>query len=348
MLAADVPPGNSDRGARLFETQQCIRCHSINGRGGSSAPDLGRRIGRNYSPALLTATLWNHAPAMWSQIRQENVAMPSMSTEEAADLFAFFYSARFFDRPGDAGRGKAAFSRHHCADCHGFSDSKPGNAPAVAAWRSLASPVLLAESMWNHARGMREEFAKRGFSWPVLTSQELTDIFVFLRNHPAVPRSSATFEISSQTGGETVLKEKGCLQCHQGALALAPRVRGKTIMDIAVAMWNHAPRMTDSAGAFSPGEMNTLLSHLWADQFFGSAGDAGNGRKVFQEKSCAACHEGESAVRLTGRFNTPRMTAALWNHGPTMLEQMTRKGIGWPRFNERDMADLVAYLNSGL
>jgi cytochrome c551/c552 len=271
-----------------------------------------------------------------------------MSSEEAADLFAFFYSARFFDRPGDAGRGKAAFSRHHCADCHGFSDSKPGNAPAVSAWRSLASSVVLAEAMWNHARGMREEFAKRGFSWPELTSQELTDIFVFLRNHPATRGSGASFEISSQTGGEAVLKEKGCLQCHQGALALAPRLRGKTIIDIAVAMWNHAPRMTDSAGKFMPGEMNTLLSHLWADQFFGAAGEAGHGRKVFREKSCSVCHEGQNSVRLTGRFNTPRMTAALWNHGPTMLEQMSRKGIEWPRFNERDMADLVAYLNSGL
>ena len=346
MVAADVPPGNSERGARLFETQQCIRCHSINGRGGGTAPDLGRRIGRNYSPALLTATLWNHAPAMWSEMRRQSVANPSMSTGEAADLFAYFYSARFFDRPGDAGRGKSAFSRHHCANCHGLAEPKPGNAPAVATWRSLGSPVALTEAMWNHARGMRDEFVRRGFSWPELISQELTDIFVYLRNHPSISRRDASFDMSSGAGGETLLKEKGCLECHRGALTLPPRLRGKSINDVAVAMWNHAPRMTDSAGTFTPGEMNTLLSYLWANQLFESRGDPVRGNKVFHEKSCAGCHEDGEAPRLTGEFSAIRMTSALWNHGPAMLERMNRQGVKWQRFNEREMTDLVAYLDS--
>jgi mono/diheme cytochrome c family protein len=283
---------------------------------------------------------------MWSEMRRQNVPAPSMSTGEAADLFAYFYSARFFDRPGDAGRGKAALSRHHCADCHGLSEAKPGKAPAVATWRSLGSPVALAESMWNHANGMRDEFARRGFSWPELTSQELTDILIYLRNYPSVPRPDTSFETSSGIGGESLLKEKSCLECHQGNLNLAPRLRGKTIDDIAVAMWNHAPKMTNSAGTFAPGEMTTLLSYLWADQFFSAVGDAARGKRVFREKSCAACHEGGQAVRLSGKFSTTRMTAALWNHGPAMLERMKSQGISWPRFNEREMADLVAYLSS--
>ncbi len=174
-VAADLPLGDSSRGERLFETQQCIRCHSINGRGGKIAPDLGRRIGRNLTPALLAGTLWNHAPAMWSEMRRQGIESPVMNTQDAADLFAFFYSARFFDRPGDAGRGKDAFSRHRCSDCHGLSESK-GGAPAVARWRSLGSPVALAEAMWNHAKGMRDEFARRGYRWPELSAQDLTDI----------------------------------------------------------------------------------------------------------------------------------------------------------------------------
>jgi mono/diheme cytochrome c family protein len=97
---------------------------------------------------------------------------------------------------------------------------------------------------------------------------------------------------------------------------------------------------------FTPGEMNTLLSYLWADQLFGTTGDAARGKTVFREKSCAACHEAGRAVRIAGKFSTPRMTAVLWNHGPVMLEQMKRQAIPWPRFSEKDMVDLVAHLNS--
>jgi mono/diheme cytochrome c family protein len=345
-FAADVPLGSSDRGERLFETQRCTRCHSVNGRGGATAPDLGRRIGRNHSPALLAGTLWNHAPTMWSQMQQRGIAAPSMSTQDAADLFAYFYSTRFFDKPGDAARGKNTFTRNHCADCHGLAEQKTGAAPAVANWRSLTNPVALAEAMWNHAEGMRNEFARRGFHWPQLTAQELTDIFVYLGNHPSMRRQQPSFEFASEQGGEALMKEKGCLECHRGDLALAPRLRGKTINDIAVSMWNHAPRMTQRAGRFEPGEMSTLLAYMWSQEFFAGGGDSGRGKKVFREKSCAGCHEEGQAPRLAGAFTAMRMTSALWNHGPTMLQHMNNRGISWPTFNSRDMADLIAWLNS--
>ena len=187
---------------------------------------------------------------------------------------------------------------------------------------------------------MRDEFARRGFPWPRLTSQDLTDIVVFLSNHPSGRRSDATFDVGSGTGGEALFKEKGCEKCHQGL-----KLRGKTVNDIAVAMWNHAPRMTDSAGTFKSGEMSTLLSFVWADQFFASSGSSARGRRVFREKSCAACHEGGQAPRLAGNFNAVRLTSALWTHGPTMLDRMKQRGIEWPRFNGRDLEDLIAYLN---
>jgi mono/diheme cytochrome c family protein len=344
-VAADLPTGDSARGERLFETQQCVRCHSINGRGGRIAPDLGRRIGRNLTPAQLAGTLWNHAPAMWSEMQRQGVEPPRMSTEDVADLYAFFYSARFFDQPGDAGRGKEAFRKYRCAECHGISQGE-GDAPPVVAWRSLGSPVGLAEAMWNHAKSMRSEFSRRGYRWPEISSQDLTDIYVYLSRHPSISRPQASFQVASAEGGEALLKEKGCLECHQGALALAPRLRGRTINDIAAAMWNHAPRMTDKAGSFKPGEMNTLLSYVWARQFFEDSGDPGRGEKVFRSKSCAACHQNGPGPKLTGDFTMMRITSALWNHGPAMLQQMNSRGISWPRFNDRDMADLVAWLNA--
>jgi hypothetical protein len=40
------------------------------------------------------------------------------------------------------------------------------------------------------------------------------------------------------------------------------------------------------------------------------------------------------------------MVAALWSHGPKMLDLMAQKKIAWPRFSAREMADLIAYLNA--
>jgi cytochrome c551/c552 len=271
-------------------------------------------------------------------MRRQSIPVPALSAQDATDLFAYFYSARFFDRPGDAGRGKSAFERHRCARCHDIA--------AVAKWQSLSSPIALTEAMWNHADSMQAQFAQRGLSWPQLTSQELTDIFVYLSNHPAVPRKPVTLELKSTEGGEALLKEKGCLECHKDSLSLASRLQGRTLNDIAVAMWNHAPKMTQSVGKFQSGEMDTLLSYLWANQFFESSGSASHGRKVFAEKSCAGCHDAGKAPKLSGEFNTIRLTSALWSHGPAMLEQMRQQGTQWPRFTEREMADLIAFLDT--
>ncbi len=41
------------------------------------------------------------------------------------------------------------------------------------------------------------------------------------------------------------------------------------------------------------------------------------------------------------------MVSTLWRHGPQMLDEMKAKQIKWPTFNEAQMSDLIAYLNSG-
>ena len=68
--AATVIPGDARRGEQLFDTEQCVQCHSVNGHGGSSAPDLGRRVDRNFTPAVMASLMWNHAPDMWTAMQQ--------------------------------------------------------------------------------------------------------------------------------------------------------------------------------------------------------------------------------------------------------------------------------------
>jgi hypothetical protein len=110
-LEAATIAADYTRGAHLFETLSYVQCHSINGAGGTIAPDLGRQVDRNFTPATLAATMWNHAPAMWAAMRQRNILPGDLDDQAAADLFAYFYSARFFEKPGEPRAARACSNR---------------------------------------------------------------------------------------------------------------------------------------------------------------------------------------------------------------------------------------------
>jgi mono/diheme cytochrome c family protein len=340
---AAMPLGSAEAGRRLFETQNCIHCHSVNGEGGKTAPDLGRRAGRNYTPTIMVALMWNHAPTMWSAMQAAGLPKPELTEQSAADLFAYFVAARFFEPPGDAARGKSLFSSLHCADCHGITKSNAAGAPPVAEWGSLTDAVALAQQMWNHSGRMREEFAKRHLAWIHLTGQQLTDILLYLQNLPETRDLPRTLDLGGEQTGQDLFRSKGCAGCHTGTLALDRRLRDRTLTDIAAEMWNHAPLMKSPVPTLDQGEMRQILGYIWAGQYFANQGDARRGLKVFTAKQCASCH----AEKLKGRDNSDiSMVTALWQHGPQMLAAMRQKNIPWPRFTAQDMADVIAYLNS--
>jgi mono/diheme cytochrome c family protein len=349
-LHAASVAADSERGAELFTTLSCIQCHSVNGKGGTLGPDLGSRIDRDLTPATLAATIWNHAPAMWGAMRDRNISAADLKEQGAADLFAYFYSARFFEKPGDAGRGKSLFSASHCSVCHGLTEGRVPGAKPVSEWASLGQPMALVNAMWNHAATMRQEFAKRKLSWPDLTSQDLTDMLVYLRNLPFSPKAATRVEITSGANGRALFESKGCAACHTGKNGLGPRLKGKTLTDIAVAMWDHEPKMPAAPAQLVLDEMREIVSYLWAANFFEDAGRPSAGARVFTAKRCAVCHNDVtgSAPKLTGlkdAFTAATMVSALWHHGPGMLDQMITKGIAWPRFDGSEMANLIAYLN---
>ena len=70
------------------------------------------------------------------------------------------YSTRFFDKPGDAARGKQAFESHHCADCHGITESK-------------AEGDEIAVDMGNHAPRMIQPV-------PQLSPSEMRQLLSYL------------------------------------------------------------------------------------------------------------------------------------------------------------------------
>lgn len=340
------PAADSRRGAELLRTQGCSNCHVLDGSGSSKAgaPDLTRRTAREYSAAGMASRMWNHAPGMWTAMIKEEVSLPKITEGDAADLLAFFYAARFFESPGDAGRGKAVFNEKGCAGCHGLTAGAAGSAKPVSKWESLVDPIQLVQRMWTHSADMRNAVQQKKLKWPTLSGQDLTDLLVYVQNLPANRNLPYHFVLPRAVEGKKLIEAKNCNSCHSGQMALETRIVGKSLTDVAAAMWNHSPRMTPTVPAVSSDEIRQIVIDLWGTQFLNPTGDRARGQKVYEMK-CNVCHgRGQAPVIPPGQ-TVATMVSNLWIHGPKMLAKIQKTGGEWPHLSALDMANLITYLN---
>jgi len=345
---------DSTRGAEVFNQEGCIQCHALRGVGASIGPDLGRVADRGFTPATLAATMWNHAPAMWTKMRQLNFQPPVLDEQQAADLFAFFYSVRFFEEPGDASRGKTLFSSRKCIVCHSPTQPQRGSKP-VSEWTMAYDPLELVEIMWNHSTGMRAEVERRGIRLPLLTGQELADILVYARRTVGQTRTPSPVFHSGPGQGEALFESKRCASCH-GEITqfLSGGLKDKTLTGIAADMWNHGRNMTLGDTTLAPGEMRQIADFIWFSRAVEGRGESGSGAHVFAAKRCAVCHNDPSSgapsltdLAANGRsFSGVTMVSVLTRHGPAMLERMRERHLPWPQFTAGEMSGLIAYLNT--
>ena len=166
--------------------------------------------------------------------------------------------------------------------------------------------------------------------------------------------------------GSQVFGSKGCVKCHSvngigGKVApdLARTMRARSFVDLATAMWNHLPSMTDrmkQLGIARPQldskEAGDLVGFLYTLNYFDPPGSVDAGKRVFSEKRCIVCHTVRGAGGVVGpnldhlrQFSSPIFVAsAMWNHGPQMAEKMKERGIDRPAFTPKELRDLSAYL----
>lgn len=339
LAASAVIPGDAKLGAEIFQSQKCVTCHNVNGEGGKTAPDLGHKAGRGFLPSDLAALMWNHAPAMWSAMDKAGIEKPKLNQEQAANLFAYFYAARYFDQPGDAGRGRRLFVSKGCSGCHNLSSG--GTGQSVTNWHSVADPIELSRQMWNHSGKMREAMASSKTPFPTLTGAEMNDLIVYLQNLPQTKNLKPEFSPASAETGETLFRVKGCAGCHKDVADLSKKSGFRSPAEFASAMWNHSANMGQTPTELRPEEMRRLVGYLWAVQTTVETGNAAAGKKLFAAKGCQGCH-GEAAP-LKGDVNAYNIVSALWAHGPEMLKQMQGKKTAWPRFTGEEMKNLLAF-----
>jgi mono/diheme cytochrome c family protein len=344
-LAAASPSLNGDatRGAALFQSKNCVTCHSVAGQGATTAPDLGKRGGLGFTPASMAAMLWNHAPKMWGELAKSSARI-DLTPQDSADMFAYFYAARYMDPPGDAGRGKQLFTAKRCAECHSL-DGAAGKRGLK--WETLADPIELGRAMWNHAPAMRAEMEKKGGKLPTLTAGEMNDLLVYLRALPQARDNKPVFQPASAETGETLFQVKGCAGCHTGARTLEKRVAFRTVSDFSAAMWNHAGLMKQS-GELNPEEMKRLVGYVWSLQFAATSGNTARGAKVFATKNCAGCHTSGPGPKIAGAVpDAYTLIGSLTQHAPGMIEKMDASKKSWPSIKDTEMEDLLAYLKAG-
>ena len=140
---------------------------------------------------------------------------------------------------------------------------------------------------------------------------------------------------------------------------LARTMRPRSFVDLATAMWNHLPNMTDrmkQLGIARPQldskEAGDLVGFLYTLNYFDPPGNADAGKRLFSEKRCIVCHTVRGAGGVVGpnldhlqQFRSPIFVAsAMWNHGPQMAEKMKERGIARPTFTAKELQDLIAYL----
>jgi len=168
--------------------------------------------------------------------------------------------------------------------------------------------------------------------------------------------------------GSRVFGAKGCVKCHSvngagGKVGpdLGRVERPRSFYDLAAALWNHAPRMAARMGQLGIArpqldarETGDLAAFLFTLDYFDPRGNADRGRQLFREKRCVVCHQvggtgGVVGPSLDGlkQYGSPiYLAAAMWNHGPQMVDAMRAKGIPRPVFKDSDLRDLTAYINA--
>ena len=334
--AACAWAADARRGALVLEDQNCLACHTVGGQAaGHEAPpnaiDLAKPLTSTYTPAALASMLWNHTPAMWSEMSRQDVALPRATEADWEDLFAYLYSQRALALPADSRHGKDVFEKRQCATCHG----------AVLNW-NIEDPAALAYNMWSHALKMARETNTRKVEWPELSGRDLTDITAYVRvQKNQIPVSGFSLP-EPESGRESF--NRNCAKCHQGTHALELRLRNKAWMDVAAEMWNHASRMSGVAVAGE--DMKKILAYVWELQYQGPTGNPERGHKVFNEKRCIVCHSPATGPRPGKAVTVFSMVALGWGPGRQMHAEMQKRDVPWPYLSPADVSNLVAYFST--
>jgi mono/diheme cytochrome c family protein len=361
--------GDPHEGFHLFQKKGCAHCHAVNGVGGRLAPDLGFVDQPRSTVSELVGAMWNHAPRMWERMQEEKVAYPTLTRKEITHLFAYLYTSRYVDEPGDGEQGRWSFKTKGCIQCHALRGVGGKRGPDLSDVTGQYTPIAWTQTMWNHAPAMEASMREQGLPWPKFEGNEMNDLLAYIRENWGGPRRERELLPADPRRGWKVFRSKSCIACHSvfgegghvGPELGPKRPLPPSIVQFAGLMWNHSPemwRMMKAQGiprpTFEGQQMADLIAFLYSLRYFESGSSPQAGKALFARRGCSQCHgpdaEGTAsgpAVRSRGQpFNSIALAEALWRHGPNMYQKAQALGIPWPALIESDIGDLVVFLNT--
>ncbi len=176
-----LAPGNPKRGRMVFEEKGCSNCHATEAGKESTGPNL-QKVSLNYSVTEIAGLMWNHGSAMAELMEVNQIQWPKLSAKEMADLIAYLYFLKFRGSPGNAELGRQIFAAKGCSKCHGENGRGGDIGPDLAESQAAASPIQIAQVMWNHAPVMEERVTEMGIEWPQLSGEEMSHLYAFLKS----------------------------------------------------------------------------------------------------------------------------------------------------------------------
>jgi mono/diheme cytochrome c family protein len=224
-------------------------------------------------------------------------------------------------------------------------------------------------AMWNHTQSMVEPIAKAVGHWPEFMGSEMNDLVAYVgEGNEGNPWARASESAGRAERGWKVFQAR-CIQCHsvrRNGGKLGPELGPEhelplTTAAFASVLWNHAPamlRLGRENGIAIPtlqrDEMADLTAFLASLRYVEPAGSSFVGERVFRMRGCAQCHGPEAEGTMLGprlragddAYTAVSFTAALWKHGPRMIDRVEKMGISWPTLQATDIGDLVAFLNA--
>ena len=298
------------------------------------------------------------------------VAWPEVTAAETEQLLAFLYFMDYLGDPGEPENGELVFREQGCASCHDLGGGALSVGPDLSDLEQFASPLFVAQRIWNHGPGMLESMRDRGMKAPVFGHGDLADLSAFLRQKATSgPQERLFLAPGNPNRGRELFRVKGCAICHgvdgrSGSRGpdLGDAELHESAESIAATMWSHALGMQDAmrrigAGwpTFENNELADLIAFLYFLPFEDAAGDPLRGEGVFRQRYCSSCHGEEGQEPAVAARSAPQLSsetvgspaafvAALWTHAPLMKEEILSEGLPWPELSGRDLRDLRAYL----
>lgn len=360
-------PENPQAGWNMFTAKHCIRCHSVQGVGGRTGPDLGDIWLGSF--VEIASSLWNHFPRMKEAFQEEKLDWPTLTEEEGKNLITFIYFLNYFDKTANAEIGEKLFHEKNCSRCHSVGGKGGDIGPNLDGFQNKYAAPYITAQLWNKGPKMMRVMRENRVPRPIFQERDVIDILAFIREKGFDPRAQRRYlPLANPAKGKALFQRKNCGKCHsvrgQGGTIgpdLAKKHLKGSLSQILSQMWNHGanmwPRMTREGvkfPRFSAQEMSNLISYLYFLDFAGEPGSAQRGKQVFADKECALCHLPDEPggdtigpdLGKAGLDNSFKVLTEMWNHAPAIEEMMKEENIRWPILKTNEMRDLIAYILS--